>query len=228
MSSTLLIIPVLAVILASYIVIKAGTFALMMTGLDEKKAQFQALSAFTTTGFTTKDAELVVTNERRRRIVMTLMILGKAGLVSVISTLILSFTQGGLSSVPIKLVILTLFLFLLVKFLPHPKVVTWIRKRVVKSLSKRWGLEKETVEEILHITPDYGIAKVTVRDNSPLIGIPISQADFTRKEILILSIEREGSSIILPKAEDIIKKGDRLICYGRIKSIREAGSLNGC
>lgn len=223
MSSTLLIIPVLAIILASYLVVKAGAFALMMTGLDEKKAQFQALSAFTTTGFTTKDAELVVTNERRRRIIMTLMILGKAGLVSVISTLILSFTQGEPSSVPIKLVILILFLFLLVKFLPHPKVVAWIRKRVVKSLSIRWGVEKKTVEEILHITPDYGIAKVIIKENSPLIGVSISQAGFTQKEVLILSIEREGSSIILPKAEDIIKKGDQLICYGRMDSIREIG-----
>lgn len=223
MSSILLLIPLIIVILVSYIIVKAGAFALMMTGLDEKKAQFQALSAFTTTGFTTRDAELVVKNEQRRKIIMVLMILGKIGLISVISTVILPFTQGGLSSVPIKLGILALSIFLLVRFLPHPKVVNWIRKRVVKSLSVRWGMEKEAVEEILHITEDYGIAKVTVREDSPLIGIPISATDFTQKEILILSIERERSSIVLPKAEDVIKKGDSLICYGRLKNIREIG-----
>ena len=223
MSSILLLIPLIIVIFIAYIVIKAGAFALMMTGLDEKKAQFQALSAFTTTGFTTRDAELVVKNEQRRRIIMVLMILGKVGLISVISTLILPFTQGELYSVPIKLGILALSILLLIKFLPHPKVANWIRKRVAKSLSVRWGVEKETVEEILHITEDYGIAKVTVGENSPLIGVSISTTDFTQKEILILSIEREGSSIVLPKAEDIIKRGDRLVCYGKLKSIREVG-----
>ena len=50
---------------------------MMMTGMDRKRAVFQALSAFSGTGFTTKEAEFVVNHPVRRRVIIWLMILGK-------------------------------------------------------------------------------------------------------------------------------------------------------
>jgi len=41
----------------------------MMTGMEKKKARFQALSAFAGTGFTTKEAESVVNYPARRKII---------------------------------------------------------------------------------------------------------------------------------------------------------------
>ena len=41
------------------IIVEIATVALHMTGLDIKSSRFQALSAFTSTGFTTKEAESV-------------------------------------------------------------------------------------------------------------------------------------------------------------------------
>ena len=71
-----LLLPTLLVIIISFLVIRAGTIALMMTGMDRKKASFQALSAFTRAGFTTREAEAVVNNPQRRRIITWLIILG--------------------------------------------------------------------------------------------------------------------------------------------------------
>ena len=48
------------IILVSVVVVKIGTVALTMTGLDRRKAAFQALSAFSTTGWTTREAELLI------------------------------------------------------------------------------------------------------------------------------------------------------------------------
>jgi len=62
------LIPTLILIAASAFIVKAGAVALRMTGLDAKRAKFQALSAFAGTGFTTKDSELVVRDDRRRRL----------------------------------------------------------------------------------------------------------------------------------------------------------------
>ena len=53
------LVPTLLVIFVSFLIIRAAAVALMMTGMDEKKAKFQALSAFSGTGFTTKEAESV-------------------------------------------------------------------------------------------------------------------------------------------------------------------------
>jgi Trk-type K+ transport system membrane component len=80
------LLPTLLVIFISFLIIRAAAIALMMTGLDQKRARFQALSAFSGTGFTTKEAESVVTNPKKRRIVTWLMILGNAGVGTVIVT----------------------------------------------------------------------------------------------------------------------------------------------
>jgi Trk-type K+ transport system membrane component len=51
MSGLYLLLPTFLVIILSLLVVRAGAIALAMTGMDEKKARFQALSAFTRTGF---------------------------------------------------------------------------------------------------------------------------------------------------------------------------------
>ena len=86
MAGEFFLIPMLLIISVSYLVVRAASVMLMRTGLEEKRARFQALSAFTGTGFTTKEAELVVNHAQRRKIVTWLMILGNAGLATVIVT----------------------------------------------------------------------------------------------------------------------------------------------
>jgi len=45
----------LVAILISFIVVRIGGLALQLTGMESDVARFQALSAFTGTGFTTKE-----------------------------------------------------------------------------------------------------------------------------------------------------------------------------
>ena len=74
-------ISLLAILTLSVIAVKAGSVALWLTGLPRDAARFQARSAFTTTGFTTPQAALVVNHPERRRVISVLMILGNAGIV---------------------------------------------------------------------------------------------------------------------------------------------------
>ena len=71
-----LLVPTLLSILLSFLIVRAGAIALMMTGVERQRANFQALSAFSRAGFTTREAELVINNPRRRRIISWLIILG--------------------------------------------------------------------------------------------------------------------------------------------------------
>ena len=66
----------LLTILTSFIAVRIGAFALHLTGMDPEVAAFQALSAFSGTGFTTSEAERVVRHKSRRRIITILIILG--------------------------------------------------------------------------------------------------------------------------------------------------------
>ena len=83
------IVALLTVLGLSLVITRLATMALVMTGLSEEAARFQARSAFTGTGFTTSESEKLVNHPVRRQIVMLLMILRSAGLISIVISLIL-------------------------------------------------------------------------------------------------------------------------------------------
>lgn len=89
----------------SVFVIRVASVALRVTGLADSSARFQALSAFTGTGFTTSEAESVVNYPVRRSIVSMLMIVGNMGLVTVLATLVVSLvrTDGDITAVVVQL-----------------------------------------------------------------------------------------------------------------------------
>src|SRR5437764_3855568 len=92
-------VSVLAVLFVSLLVARVGTVALTLTGMSRETARFQARSAFFGVGFTTGEAEAVVNHPVRRRIIMTLILLGNAGIVTVLGTLLITF--AGDRGVPI-------------------------------------------------------------------------------------------------------------------------------
>ena len=83
----------LAVVAASLVCVRAGSVALELTGMEPEKARFQALSAFTNTGFTTREAEEITGFRIRRKIIAILIVLGRVGAVSVIATFATSLLQ---------------------------------------------------------------------------------------------------------------------------------------
>lgn len=60
----------------SIMLVRIASVALRLTGLDETTAKFQALSAVSGTGFTTKESEAIVNYPVRRKIITLLMIIG--------------------------------------------------------------------------------------------------------------------------------------------------------
>ena len=66
----------LMTIATSFIAVRVGAVAFHLTGLEWPLAKFQALSCFSGTGFTTKEAELITGHPKRRQIASILMVLG--------------------------------------------------------------------------------------------------------------------------------------------------------
>jgi Trk-type K+ transport system membrane component len=83
----------LLVLALSILITRVARVALIHTGLSRESARFQARSAFTGVGFTTSESEKVVNHPVRRRILLILMLLGNAGIVTALSSLILSFVN---------------------------------------------------------------------------------------------------------------------------------------
>jgi hypothetical protein len=87
------IVTVFVVLLASLLIARVGAVALSVTGMSRESARFQARSAFFGVGFTTAEAESVVAHPVRRRIVGWLILLGNAGVISILGSLVITF--GG-------------------------------------------------------------------------------------------------------------------------------------
>ena len=71
-----------------YLIVEAATTMLIITGLDQHTARFQAVSIITGTGYTTSEAELITRHPVRRKIAMFLMIIGSTALALIISILV--------------------------------------------------------------------------------------------------------------------------------------------
>jgi len=221
MNSAVYAIPVILVIAIDVFIVKIATIALKMTGLDEKRAYFQALSAFTGTGFTTKDSELVLQNDIRRKIIIILMVFGNAGLVTVITTLVISFGRRNIFPLLGNASIVLLLIFILFKLLSHKGVTKFLNDKIESRLEKRPLFQKRPVEEIMRIAKNYGIAEVTVDSNCHDLNKTLNESSLRENDILVLAIERENSVIPTPKAVDRILLDDTLICYGNLPNIQK-------
>lgn len=219
MGSIVYVVPVLLVIAVSVFIVKIATIAMKMTGLEEKKAHFQALSAFTGTGFTTKDSEFILENNTRRKIVMILMVLGNAGLITVITTIVISFGRSNVAGLLVNVGIVLFVLFVLFKISTHKGVAKFLNDKIESRLEKSPPFMRRPVEEIVRIAKNYGIAEVSIKENCQDLGKALSESTFRENDILILAIERENAVIPTPKATDRITLGDTLICYGKLSNI---------
>jgi len=210
----------LIAILVSFIVVRIGGFALQLTGIEPDVARFQALSAFSGTGFTTREAERVVGHRTRRRIVTILIILGNAGMVTVIATLVASFTQvSGYTWFFIRLAIIIGGIFglyqLIIRSNVGQRILDWLQRPVMNRILR----EAPAVEEIFHVEKEWAVNLVMIKGSSKSIGQSV--ADITAEgDIEVLSIDRAGAYLTRPDREEKIVERDRLLVYANRKAVK--------
>ena len=134
------------------IIVRAGAIALILTGISSEKAHFQALSAFTGTGFTTNESERAVKSKIRRRIISFLIIFGNGGLITLFVTATTTFSLSNKDFVFEKAIYLAVgivLLYFLMKFSPLKNKIDNI---IAYFIEKNNLFEDDaTIEEKLHI-----------------------------------------------------------------------------
>ncbi len=201
--------------------VKVGAVALRLTGLDDERAFFQALSAVTGTGFTTSESEMVVNDPRRRKIVIALMILGNVVLVTVISLLIGSFTTSESPfEVPVTVVLLAGGGWLLYWLLVKRRFARRWAQRLGEKLAFRLRIKARPVHELLDLAEGFGVAELSVEPYMPCSGKTLAEAGLRRAGLLVLAIRRIGGIVPSPSAQTRIQPGDRLVCYGRTENLQ--------
>jgi len=212
----------IVVILISALIIKVGAIALRMTGIDRETAAFQALSAFTGTGFTTSEAENIVNHPRRRRVVKALMVLGNAGIVTALAMLFLSLQGSNVTNALAKFGVIGLIALALLAFPLSRGLDSLLENFIMKRLSRSTHFSMGAFSQIMSFARGYGIAEVLVRASDSLAGKTLSESGLTSSDVLVLAIRRGHGMIPTPKAGEIIRPDDRLVCFGPLNNIAAA------
>jgi len=211
------IISLLVIISLSILITRIAATALIQTGLSKDAARFQARSAFTGTGFTTNESEHVVNHPVRRKILMILIFLGSAGVISTISSLILSFISleriGYISFEIVVLVVGLIALWLLVQSKWIDRKLSYIINR---ALNRYTTLDVRDYYSLLHLSDNYRVSEVKVEQQDWLADKTLNDLQLHDEGILVLGIKRSnGEYIGAPRGETKIYNDDTVTLYGR-------------
>lgn len=220
------VIILLMTLVVSVVVVRIGAVALELTGLEHSVARFQALSAFTGTGFTTREAEEVVGHPQRRRIVSMLILLGNAGFITVIASLVASLAPSLTDPQAAALVLLQIALALLVMYLLYrllvwPRLSKRIDQAIKRQLQRHTHLTPGELQELLLQTQGWGIARVQVPEDCHFAGKLLAETRPRDHGMLILAIERGDKLIPSPTGRDSVQVGDWLVVYGQLDQMPE-------
>jgi hypothetical protein len=217
------IVSLLVVIFLSILITRIATIALTHTGLTRESAKFQARSAFSGAGFTTSESEMVVNHPVRRRIVMLLILIGNAGIVAAVSTLILGFVQrGDASSLTLRIGLLIGGICVLWGFASSHWVDRWLSRIIDGMLNRFTRLNITDYASLLHLTGEYRLAELKIRESDWLAGRLIKDSRLRNEGINVLAVRRpDGTFIGNPVGDTLLQRGDALVLYGRIEAIEE-------
>lgn len=212
----------LVVILVSLLVTRVATVALVLTGLSREVARFQARSALSGVGFTTTEAEGIVGHPVRRRIVMLLMLLGGAGTVTALGTLVLSFANADSAQRTNRVGVLVGGLFLL-WLVARSEWVDRQLSRVIGRVLDRWtDLTARDYAALLHLSGPWTVAELAVSEGDWSADRTLGELRLRDEGVVVLGITRaDGSFVGAPRFDTAIRVQDTLLVYGRAERIEE-------
>ena len=216
------ILSLFLVVVLSILITRVAAIALIHTGMAQQTARFQARSAFSGAGFTTTESEQVVNHPVRRRIVLMLMLLGNAGIVTAVSSLILAFARRGQEGWPLEVKIPILVLGIVALWaLASSSLFDRLLSRIVERLLNRYtDLEIRDYAGLLRLGGDYRIAELLVEADGWLAGRSLAEARPAAEGILVLGINQSsGRWFGSPDGDTRLGAGDTLVVYGRTEAI---------
>lgn len=217
------LISLIIIFTLSVLITKIASEALIHTGLSKESAKFQARSAFTGVGFTTREAESIVRHPVRRRIVMSLMLIGNVGVISALASLMLTFINGSQEGMPNIIRLLIIIGSLVVLWaLSKSKWVEQMLERLIRKALKRFStLNVKDYVELLNLRKEYEITVVKVDEDDWMENEQVKKLKLRQEGINLIGIQRkDGTYIGTPNGDTRIIKNDSLILYGRRKNLR--------
>lgn len=218
------ILSVIVIITISLLVTKIATYMLVNTGLSRYSARFQSRSAFTGVGFTTTESEQITTHPSRRKIISTLMLLGNAGIVTVMASLLLTFVHKSEKDLPwyYGMLVLVGSISILWMLASSNRVDRALNRVINLFLPRYTHFSFRDYSVLYKLANGFHLIDLHVRPDDWIVGKPISHDDLKQKGIKILGIEKPNGAYIGELSPDtMIEVNDLLIVYAKVEIIKE-------
>ena len=222
------LLALLIIVIVSLLVVRVGTNALILTGMSQEAAKFQAASAFFGVGFTTSEAEMVMRHSVRRGVVLKLIIAGNVGLTSAMATLIVTFVANDKSGETSHLlqVAVTVLGITSVAFLFNLKII----KKPVDALVTRYLKSSGVVraldyELLLKVEEGFSVSEVTISPDHPWCGKKLMESRPSDAGVVVLNVRHvDGSFSGAPDKDFQLNSGDELMIYGADSCVAKVAS----
>jgi hypothetical protein len=215
------LVSVLIIVLLSLLVTRVATVALTLTGMSRESARFQARSALTGVGFTTSEAEDVVTHPVRRRIVGGLMLVGSAGVVTAVGSLIISFGGAHNPHRTSRALVLIAGLFVL-WLLSRSQWVDLRLSRVIGRVLAWRGFHVRDYGRLLMLRSDWAVGELVVEDDDWIAGRSLADLKLRDEHIDVLGVQKHhGDYVGVPRGDRVIEPGDTLVLYSTEERLEE-------
>lgn len=201
-----------------FIVLEIAVMLLIVTGLDNEIARFQAVSMLTSTGFTTKESELILRHPVRRKIGVFLISFGVFSLAVMISTLSNLLAQSF--RVP-QLTGVTLLFGVVLLATKNKRVVKSLKRRFHKHLKQEFELHELPIEEVLYFTGSDLFTGISIYKGSDMAGRLLRDVCCPEEDINVLFVQRGETKLRRECLELALQEGDILFVYGEKEAIEQ-------
>lgn len=200
-------------------IIELFSVLMVLTGMENSKAKFQVVSLLTSTGYTTKESEMIVQHPIRRKIATWIMIFGYVSSVTFVSFLVNILMQKSIVSIT-TVFITILIIIIVIKF---RKLIDLMESKIEDVIRKNdaWIKFNKYTNQLICRRKGYGIMEIYLPEDSFLVGETILSANLSKLEIQILNIDKGDKFINFPNIEYKFEHKDKLTVYGNIKNIQK-------
>ena len=92
---------------------------------------------------------------------------------------------------------------------------------IVDFIAARIDFPEIDIRQRLTVSRGYGVTELHVPEGSQYVGKQISESGFSEKDFNVLTLYRGSTVVPNPKASRVLEAGDRILCFGKLETMRE-------
>ncbi len=207
------------IIMLYWVMSELFTMLFRFTGLPEEKARFQVISLLTSSGFTTRESEMIISTRSRRRLARIIMLFGYVFNLTIVTALVnvfFSFGQDQVRRHYFAILIPVSVAALIIVIMRVPRVRA-IADNLMERLANRFF--KQAADNSVMLLDYIGqdvIAQVRLNTVPERFrGAPLSGSGLrSDNNILAMIVEGSDGTVQAAGAETVFTEGDRVTVFG--------------